>query len=91
MQRLLDPWLSGLRKIVENIGGYFMIPIQTFFIFRKTLSQTIPIRNETIEKLMIAKMIKLMKETDAPPEQYERIGLFLKNHLVWINLLYKLI
>jgi len=38
---------------------------------------------------MITKMIKLMKETDAPPEQYERIGLFLKNHLVWINLLYK--
>ncbi len=34
-----------------------------------------PINNPEIEAMMIDKMIKLMKENDAPPEQFQRLGL----------------
>jgi len=34
-----------------------------------------PITDEEIESMMVEKLIKLMKESDAPPEQFERLGL----------------
>lgn len=35
-----------------------------------------PIRDEELEKIMIKQMIKLMRENDAPPEQFERLGIY---------------
>ncbi len=37
--------------------------------------QESPIEDEAIEARMIDLMVRLMKENDAPPEQYERLGL----------------
>ena len=34
-----------------------------------------PIHDEVIEKRMIEHLIRLMRENDAPPEQFERLGL----------------
>jgi hypothetical protein len=34
-----------------------------------------PLRDPAVEQRMIAKLIRLMKQHDAPPEQYERLGL----------------
>lgn len=34
-----------------------------------------PIKDEAIEARMIARLIQLMKESDAPEEQYYRLGL----------------
>ena len=30
---------------------------------------------QTIEQMMIEHLVRLMKENDAPPEQFERLGL----------------
>lgn len=37
--------------------------------------QKSPLNNPDIERLMIQKLVELMRETDAPEEQYERLGL----------------
>ena len=34
-----------------------------------------PLQDRAIEERMIAHMMRLMRESDAPPEQYERLGL----------------
>jgi arylsulfatase A-like enzyme len=34
-----------------------------------------PIEDETVERMMIERLLELMRETDAPLEQYERLGL----------------
>jgi hypothetical protein len=34
-----------------------------------------PIQNAEIEQIMIAHLVRLMRENDAPPEQFERLGL----------------
>ena len=38
-------------------------------------AQEHPINNSNVEKMMIDHMVRLMKENDAPPEQYKRAGL----------------
>ncbi len=38
-------------------------------------AQDHPIDNPAVEQRLIAHMVRLMRETDAPPEQYERLGL----------------
>ena len=37
--------------------------------------QTKPIQDAAVEKRMIEHLIRLMKECDAPKEQFERLGL----------------
>ena len=37
--------------------------------------QEIPIQDEAVEAMMVAHLIRLMKENDAPSEQFERLGL----------------
>ncbi|WP_052737769.1 hypothetical protein [Bacillus sp. SA1-12] len=37
--------------------------------------QEIPLKNTEVESKMQQHMIRLMKDHDAPPEQYERLGL----------------
>ena len=34
-----------------------------------------PLQDRAVEERMIAHMMRLMRESDAPPEQYERLGL----------------
>jgi len=38
-------------------------------------NQENPIQDPTVEAMMIEHMVRLMKENDAPPEQFERLGL----------------
>jgi arylsulfatase A-like enzyme len=47
------------------------------FLFDLTTDpeQLHPLQQPEIEKAMIAKMVRLMKENDAPPEQFKRLGL----------------
>ena len=45
------------------------------FDIEKDPKQLNPIQDEALERYMIGKLIALMKENDAPPEQYERLGL----------------
>ncbi len=45
------------------------------FDLEKDPKQEHPIEDADIEQRMIALMLRLMKETDAPPEQYQRLGL----------------
>ncbi len=45
------------------------------FDIEKDPQQENPINNPEIEKRMMRQMIDLMKENDAPPEQFERLGL----------------
>jgi len=34
-----------------------------------------PIQDTAVEERMTARLVRLMEENDAPPEQYERLGL----------------
>ena len=45
------------------------------FDLQKDPGQEHPIKDEDVEKKMIAHLIKLMKENDAPQEQFTRLGL----------------
>jgi len=45
------------------------------FDIQKDYSQMYPINDQVTENIMIDKMIKCMKETESPEEQYERLGL----------------
>ena len=38
-------------------------------------NQEHPLHDGTVEQMMIAHLVRLMKENDAPPEQFERLGL----------------
>lgn len=48
-----------------------------------------PINNPEIEKRMIGMMVDLLKENDAPPEQFERLGLPLEGEVKDENLVLK--
>jgi arylsulfatase A-like enzyme len=41
----------------------------------KDPQQTAPISDPAVEKRMVAHLVRLMKECEAPPEQFERLGL----------------
>jgi arylsulfatase A-like enzyme len=45
------------------------------FDLEKNPKQESIIQNSEVEQMMIKHMVRLMKENDAPPEQYERLGL----------------
>jgi hypothetical protein len=45
------------------------------FDIDKDPGQLYPFKDEVIEQMMIHKMVALMKQSDAPPEQYVRVGL----------------
>ncbi len=45
------------------------------FDLKNDPGQKYPIKNKKIEKMMTAHMVKLLKENDAPKEQYRRLGL----------------
>ncbi len=45
------------------------------FDLEKDPAQMMPVTDKNVEKLMLENMIKLMKENDAPEEQYVRVGI----------------
>jgi hypothetical protein len=45
------------------------------FDLQRDPSQQYPMSDPAIEETMIEHMVRLMRETDAPPEQFERLGL----------------
>ena len=45
------------------------------FDLEKDPLQQQPIRDETVEQRMLAHLVRLLKETDAPAEQFQRLGL----------------
>ena len=52
------------------------VPFETLlFDLATDPKQQHPIRDAAIERQMIAHMMRLMEANDAPPEQYERLGL----------------
>ncbi len=61
---------------IECMGDILGLPYMYgsyLFDLRDDLTQEDPIYDKDIEKNMISQMVKLMKENDAPPEQYERL------------------
>lgn len=62
-----------------NAGGWKGLNLSEFgtmlFDLENDPYQQNPIHDEQVEKRMIDYMVQLMKENDAPPEQYERLGL----------------
>jgi len=51
--------------------------IRKTFLFdlRKDPCQKNPIQDQAVEEMMIDHLVRLMKEADAPPDQFERLGL----------------
>ncbi len=63
-------------KIAAKAWGGMTSPFETLlFDIEHDPGQNNPINNPEVEKRMIDKMIELMKENDAPQEQYKRLGL----------------
>ncbi|UQZ83060.1 Arylsulfatase [Paenibacillus konkukensis] len=68
---------KGVRTLKIKSGSY--IPAHRFgtllFDIQADPEQKRPIQDKEIEERMTAHMLRLMKSNDAPPEQYERLGL----------------
>lgn len=68
---------KGVR--VLKIKAKEKYPVQDFgtllFDLEKDPKQLSPIKDETVENRMIRALAELMEASDAPPEQYERLGL----------------
>jgi hypothetical protein len=45
------------------------------FDLERDPGQEVPLEDPRVEQMMLAHLIRLMKENDAPPEQYVRLGL----------------
>ena len=65
-------------KIPANAGDVLTDPYaggDMLFDMREDPRQTTPIENETVKDWARRRIAALMKENDAPPEQFERMGL----------------
>lgn len=62
-----------------DTGGLSWVKAHDFgtllFDIERDPKQEKPISDQAVEKMMILHLARLMKENDAPPEQYERLGL----------------
>lgn len=65
----------SILKIMANAGTGCRKWGNLLFDLKSDPKQLHPIKNDAVEKNMIDHMIRLMKESDAPKEQYERLGL----------------
>ena len=68
----ISPVVIG--RIAEEIRQVHELGSQLFDMSTDP-GQTNPLDNPEIEHRMIAHIIRLMKENDAPPEQFDRLGL----------------
>jgi hypothetical protein len=67
---------KGCRTMKIPGGGTWRSSQGTLLFDLETdYEQLQPITDETIEQQMTEHLVRLMKECDAPPEQYERLGL----------------
>ncbi|MCX5661936.1 MAG: sulfatase [Planctomycetota bacterium] len=67
---------KGCRTMKIPSGGWIRQSSPTLlFDVKADPKQERPLNDPAVEKRMIAHMVRLMKECDAPPEQYERLGL----------------
>jgi len=68
---------KGCRLLRTNAGGNWSKHRFGTMLFdlQADPAQARPIRDEAVEKRMIELMVRLMKENDSPPEQFERLGL----------------
>jgi arylsulfatase A-like enzyme len=68
---------KGCRTLkIEGRSGHDMFAFGTIlFDLDADPRQEHPIQNAEIEQIMIAHLVRLMRENDAPPEQFERLGL----------------
>jgi arylsulfatase A-like enzyme len=64
-----------LLKIGSRPGGASSQDKTLLFDLRNDPGQEHPMRNPAIEHIMLEKLVKLMKENEAPLEQYHRLGL----------------
>jgi hypothetical protein len=77
---LVDPFsfTKGMKVLrtesVSILGGPYPFG-NMLFDLENDPEQKNPINDTEIEEMMIEKMITLMKENDAPAEQFERLGL----------------
>jgi len=73
------PFTKGCRTMKIGTRPWFGLhpTVQGTFLFDLAADphQEHPITDPTIEARMIAHLIRLMKDNDAPPEQFERLGL----------------
>jgi arylsulfatase A-like enzyme len=70
---------KGTRTMKIEAMGLLVEPVTQetlLFNLKKDLKQENPIQDQTVEKKMIEHMVGLMRDNDAPAEQYERLGLF---------------
>ncbi len=71
------PW-GEEKGFAYGLGGYMypdLITENLLFDIREDESQRVTLKDNAQESRMKQLLIKLMKETDAPPEQYQRLGL----------------
>jgi arylsulfatase A-like enzyme len=77
--RLQEPFrfTKGCRTMkVAGRASFDAYPFGTMlFDMQNDPQQEHPLRDQAIEATMIDHLVRLMRETDAPPEQYERLGL----------------
>ncbi|MEZ4658163.1 MAG: hypothetical protein R2911_11365 [Caldilineaceae bacterium] len=77
--RMAEPFSFTKGCPVMRLVGYNWadpVPFGTLlFDLQSDPEQKQPIHDAEIEARMIAHMIRLMQANDAPPEQYERLGL----------------
>jgi arylsulfatase A-like enzyme len=66
-------------KVMKTAASAFMADAHSFgtllFDLEKDPGQRQPIQDRNVEERMIRHTVRLMEENDAPPEQFERLGL----------------
>jgi arylsulfatase A-like enzyme len=79
---LADPFkfTKGCRTMKIRDSGYWgfapeFLSETYLYDIEADPGQKNPLKNRKVEKRMIELLVKCMKENDAPPEQYERLGL----------------
>jgi hypothetical protein len=81
--QLAEPfsYTKGCRVMKIQSSGQKDVKIDPFrfgtllFDLEEDPGQLNPVKDAEVEKTMIRYMERLMRENDAPPEQYERLGL----------------
>ena len=71
------PFTKGCRLVRFPVDGKWIGAHDhgtLLFDLEKDPQQEKPLSDPGVEKRMVAHMVRLMKENDAPPEQFERLG-----------------
>jgi arylsulfatase A-like enzyme len=66
---------TGTLRIPAQLRGSLHEYGTLLFDLERDPNQLYPLENPEVERMMTAQLIRLMEESDAPEEQYERLGL----------------